>query len=192
MDTKIYFAIVILTLFLPHINAVSCSITLDCDEGYCEKGLCITPYVANKIIGGCEKTLDCNEGYCINKECILPIENEISNLLWLKSGCSGLFLCPENDVICFIMCNIIWVIVLVMASVAGYITKNYKNKIIPFIYFLLPILIAIVSLPIAGIIISIIEILSIKYEKLKVVKEKVEELFYTEYLPETKKTKRKK
>ena len=139
----------------------------------------------------CDITADCKEGYCNNGKCIIPIKEELSQLLWLKSGCSGLFVCPENDLVCFIICNLIWFILIMMASLAGYASKQTKNKLIPFVYFLIPILIGIISVPFAGILVGIIEILSIKYKRLKHIKTKFEEI-YVNYLSKKKSKKKNK
>lgn len=163
-----------------------CERTADCIQGYCENGVCITSPVRKDILTTCEKTADCIEGYCENGVCVLPMREKFSGLLWLKSGCSGLFTCPMNDIFCIIVCNMIWLILIVFSILAGYGAKVYKNKIIPFVYLTLPVIIGIFSVPAAGVVVAFLELISLHYEKIEDAKKIIIDYYYINFLPKVK------
>ncbi|MCC7569901.1 hypothetical protein KO465_00975 [Candidatus Micrarchaeota archaeon] len=170
-----------------------CGQTSDCREGYCEENICMLPEVEKYSKEPCEFTSDCREGYCEQGICVLPVSEDLAGLLWLKSGCSGLFRCPHDDIFCFIGCNMLWLILVVMGITAGYSSKGYENKLIPFIYFVVPIIVGILSVATLGILLAVLEIGIIRYGGIKEVQKKLVESFeYTDYMPKTKKKKKKK
>ncbi|MCD6227219.1 hypothetical protein J7J90_01875 [Candidatus Micrarchaeota archaeon] len=171
----------------------TCNQTADCVQGYCENNECVIPIVNKETVAECNQTADCVQGYCENNECVIPKGEELSKLLWLKSGCSGLFVCPESDILCFFLCNMIWLILIVLSLLAGYDAKDYENKLIPFIYLVLPLGIGLFSVPVAGVIVSVIEIVSIHYDEVKPLKEYIQDIQenYISYLSPIKKKNKK-
>ena len=164
------YIIFILFVFTFSIFAQVCVDSGDCVEGYCYNWECVNPEVGEKIISlPCQNTSQCIEGYCVNDigKCIIPTTGEKFLNFGIKSGCAGIVTCSSDDPVCFILCNLIWVILIILSVLAGYFSKNFKNKLIPVSAFILPIFVALVSIPFAGIIVAIIEIIIIMYYKQK-------------------------
>ncbi|MFA5382645.1 MAG: hypothetical protein WC356_05730 [Candidatus Micrarchaeia archaeon] len=157
-----------LLVFSFSLFAQICDDSGDCTEGYCYNGECVNPDIADKIIGlPCVSTYDCIEGYCIQDlgKCIIPLTGEKLINFGFKGGCTGIVVCPENNLICFILCNLIWIILLVLSILAAYFSKDLSNKLIPIFAFILPLFVALVSIPFAGIIVAVIELILITYYK---------------------------
>ena len=90
--------------------------------------------------------------------------------------------CSDDNPICFILCNLILVILLILSVLAAYFSKNFKNKIIPIFAFVLPLFVALASIPFAGIIVAVIEIIILTYYKQKLAKKEDYDEDTTEYL----------
>ena len=144
---------------LSYINE-PCNQTSDCEIGYCDNGVCVYPEITEKIIGGpCNQTSDCLEGYCtIGKVCVIPRHGENVFGVSIKSGCTGLINCPIERVECIILCNIVWVLLLLLSVLACYFNKEHRNKLVPITALVAPIIVAIISVPVIGLILSIAEI----------------------------------
>lgn len=186
-------AVFLLVVFAFSIFAQACEDSGECIEGYCYKGECINPEVADKIIGlPCSNTSDCIEGYCVQElgRCIIPMAGEKIINIGFKSGCTGIVTCPEDNILCFILCNLIWVFLIILSIFAAYVSRQRKNKIIPIAALLLPIFVALISIPFAGIVVVIIELILLMYQRQKEKEEllpeeviEAEEEEAAEYLP---------
>ena len=175
----------VLLVFSLSIFAQFCEDSGDCIEGYCYNGECVNPEVGDKIISlPCQNTSNCIEGYCVLdlSRCIIPTAGEKLLNFGIKSGCAGIVVCSADDMVCFILCNLIWVILVVLSILAGYFSKNFKNKLIPIFSFILPLFVALASIPFAGIIVAIIEIVIIMYYKQKLSKREDFDEDTTDYL----------
>ncbi|MCD6279662.1 hypothetical protein J7J26_02735 [Candidatus Micrarchaeota archaeon] len=178
MKYMILLIILAMLWIVPIIDSANepCMMSDDCPQGYCEAGQCVIPNVTNYIItGNCEVTANCTYGYCKDGECILPVAGLEKNYFGLKSGCAGVIDC-KTGVMCFLLCNFIWVLLIILAILSGYSTRHYKNKAVPISLVVIPILIALLSIPIAGLVEAIIQLGYISYmKKAKTVNENEEE-----------------
>ncbi|MCC7552239.1 hypothetical protein KO317_01065 [Candidatus Micrarchaeota archaeon] len=178
----------VLLIFIFSIFAQTCKDSGDCIEGYCYNGGCINPEVGDKIISlPCQNTSNCIEGYCVLdlNRCIIPTAGEKILNFGIKSGCAGIVTCSSDDLVCVIFCNLIWVILIILSILAGYFSKNLDNKLIPISAVVLPLFVALASVPFAGIVVAVIEIIIIMYYKQKLSKQETSEEYTdtTEYLP---------
>ncbi len=181
----------ILFVFTFSIFAQTCVDSGDCTEGYCYNGECVNPEVGDKIISlPCQNTSQCIEGYCITElnKCIIPTAGEKLINFGVKSGCTGIVTCSDNNPICFILCNLIWVILLILSVLAAYFSKNYTNKLIPIFALILPLFVALASIPFAGIVVAVIELILITYYRQKLEQNTSTQEDSTEYLSPLRKT----
>lgn len=173
---RAFFIIVLLGMLVTVVyaqeeEAQECISTLDCIEGYCSEGKCVAPIPSDYVdIKGCSRTAQCHEGYCMDGRCIVPTSSTRMFSFGAKSGCAGLF--TGNlwgfDVI---VCNAVWLILVLLSVGAAYISRESRNKIIPFVVFLLPVGVGGMTYPFLGTMFAILELLFLVY----VVKEKKEE-----------------
>jgi hypothetical protein len=162
--------VLILVAFAPQVAALSalgqaCKFTGECTEGYCINSKCSLPseyeFVENKTFvytGSCNYTADCLEGYCSEKKCILPLRSEYSVLSFgPKSGCAGII---ENcSGIWCTLCNVTWVLLVIGAAVAAFLSLKRGGRLLPIIMFIVPVALGVFLLPVLGFILSLIEIL---------------------------------
>jgi|GEM_PF-6476147 len=120
-------------------SMVSCKSSADCCEGYCQKGGCVVPDLSGLAATGL---------------------NQAS--IGLKQGCAGLFACGTNDIFCTIICNLIWVILIAASAIAAYFRKASTQ--LAALLLLAPFIVAFVSYPMLGLILSVIEALAAFYQ----------------------------
>ena len=95
----------------------------------------------------CNMTADCCEGYCLNRVCVIPPAAPEQPWLTLKGGCYGLGQCTD-PVVCWLICNFVWVLTLVVSAAAAYVRRAAREEAV--MLFLLPVFIAVVLVPFAG------------------------------------------
>jgi hypothetical protein len=120
-------------------SMVSCRSSADCCEGYCQKGGCVVPAPGGQAATGLNQAT-----------------------IGLKEGCFGLFACGINDILCTIICNLVWVILIAASIIAAYFRKGSTQ--LAALLLLAPFIVAFVSYPILGLILSIIEALAAFYQ----------------------------
>lgn len=162
--------VLVLILIVQQVPALSqigegCNETASCEFGYCDHGKCVYPKIVDRTIGApCNKTADCVEGYCdLTNHCILPLGGENIIGLGVKNGCSGIITCPIERVECFIFCNLIWALLIILSFIAAYSNRRRRNKLAPIIALLLPFAVALISVPTAGLLIAVFEITASYY-----------------------------
>jgi len=146
-----------------------CKLTAECDQGYCENGVCTLPTVIEKydVTGTCVTTADCQQGFCRNSECILLQRQEYTIVnLGAKSGCAGII---ENctGLWCY-FCNATWIFLVVGAGVAAWAGRK-RGRIVPILMAIVPLGFGYFVLPVLGFILAVVEIfilLLVKKEKL--------------------------
>ncbi|MEM2974263.1 MAG: hypothetical protein QW112_01395 [Candidatus Micrarchaeia archaeon] len=150
------------------ITPKTCRLTAECDQGYCENGICTFPTVIEKYkeVGTCVYTADCQQGFCRNGKCILLEREEFTIItLGAKSGCAGII---ENctGVWCY-FCNVTWVFLIVGSVVAAWAGRK-RGRLAMIVMLVIPFVFGYFILPILGFILSLVEImilLVVKKEK---------------------------
>ena len=145
-----------------------CALTAECDQGYCENGICTFPTVIEnyKVTGACAFTTDCQQGFCRNGQCLLLQRQEFTIInLGVKSGCAGII---ENctGIWCY-FCNVTWIFLLVGAGVAAWAGRK-RGRITPVLMAAIPLGFGYFVLPLLGFLLALVEImilLIVKKEK---------------------------
>jgi hypothetical protein len=165
-------------LFVPTVFAADsenttkqCKLTAECNQGYCENGICVLPTVIEnyKSIGRCAFTSDCKQGFCVKGQCLLLERQEFQIItLGAKSGCAGII---ENctGIWCY-FCNVTWVFLIVGAGVAAWASRK-RGRILPILMAIIPLAFGYLLLPLLGFILAMVEIiilLVVKKEKVKI------------------------
>ncbi len=109
----------------------------------------------------CERTADCCEGYCFNKACVIPAPPPEQPWLTLKAGCYGLVECTSPT--CEFLCTLIWLAILAVSAYAAYLRRKAKEEAV--ILFLVPLFVAIVLIPLAGLAAAIAAVGAALYKK---------------------------
>ena len=157
----------------------SCDYSRDCAQGYCNDSICKIPEVLEdySVLGACNNTIDCGNGFCMSGACILPKGMSFSTFTLgagLQSSCAGII---ENCTgIWCMFCNVTWILLLVGAAAAAFITRK-SGRILPLLLFTLPVVAGIVMFPFLGTILAFIEILMISFLKPALVKLAADNLF---------------
>jgi len=154
-----------------------CRLTAECDQGYCENGICTFPTVLEnyRMAGSCAFTSDCLEGFCRNGQCIILERQEFSIInLGVKSGCAGII---ENctGFWCY-FCNVTWILLIVGALVAAWAGRK-RGRLTPVLMAIIPLAFGYFILPLLGFLLSMVEIiilLIVKKEKVQVKAESTE------------------
>lgn len=120
-------------------SVVSCRSSADCCEGYCQKGGCVVPALGGQSATGLNQAT-----------------------IGLKEGCFGLFACGTDSILCTIVCNLVWVILIAASIIAAYFRKESTQ--LAALLLLAPFIVAFISYPILGLILSIIEALAAFYQ----------------------------
>ncbi|MDD5340380.1 MAG: hypothetical protein PHV13_03960 [Candidatus ainarchaeum sp.] len=97
----------------------------------------------------CNVTADCCEGYCFNKKCVIPPAAPEQPWLTLKTGCYGLAQCTD-PAICWFVCNLVWVLLVAVSGYAAYIRRKVREESV--MLFLIPLFVAVVFIPLAGLV----------------------------------------
>ncbi len=97
----------------------------------------------------CEMTADCCEGYCFNKECVIPPAAPEQPWTRLKSGCYGIGECTD-PAICWFICNLVWVLIVAISAYAAYVRRKVREESV--MLFMLPLFVAVVFIPLAGLV----------------------------------------
>ncbi|MCD6549340.1 hypothetical protein J7K41_01355 [Candidatus Micrarchaeota archaeon] len=161
--------VILLLLTVQNIIAYSlpgqgCNTTSDCAVGYCENNRCVLPHVKYLSTNtSCNVTADCKQGYCQDNVCIVPVGGERVVSIGFQSGCTGLITCPMDRPECMILCNLIWVLLITVSAVGGYVSRNHINKLVPLSMVFLPFVTALLTAPIGGVVIGIVETLGYHY-----------------------------
>ncbi len=121
----------------------------------------------------CNRTSDCCAGYCYRNMCM-----GAPATMWLfgfapRPGCEGLPIEPIG-ILGFIICDLMWLWVLVTALIAAYKARQSYRMPIPIFAFIFPFIVALFLYPYLGVIVGLFEIL-IFYRK-----QEKEELEYEE------------
>ena len=150
-----------------------CRLTAECDQGYCENGICTFPTVIEnyKVTGACAFTTDCQQGFCRNGQCLLLQRQEFTIInLGVKSGCAGII---ENctGIWCY-FCNVTWIFLIVGAGIATWAGRK-RGRITPVLMAVIPLGFGYFVLPLLGFLLALVEIiilLIVKKEKLQIEK----------------------
>jgi len=144
-----------------------CNYSRDCAQGYCNQSVCKVPDVLENynVVGTCNSTIDCFNGFCLSGQCVLP-KTQSFNVLSLGSGlqssCAGII---DNCTGFWCMfCNITWIILLIGAALAAFITRK-SGRVLPLLLFALPLAAGIIFFPFLGSILAVVEILIIAFLK---------------------------
>ncbi|MEM3455752.1 MAG: hypothetical protein QXW80_00465 [Candidatus Micrarchaeia archaeon] len=176
---KILFLLLLTTPFIFSISQLGekCQFSRDCAEGYCIDETCKIPEVLEKYYtaGECNSTIDCTNGFCYQNQCIIPAKD--SSIVPLASGlsnsCAGII---ENctGIIC-IFCNATWIILLLAAAMAAFITRS-KGRITPIILIAVPVLSGIIFFPFIGAIIALLELVLLAFVKPAAIRTGIQDL----------------
>ena len=171
MEARRYLIVLLLMVSLSlsvYAAGETCTKSEDCPQGYCADGACIIPNVSDvsdwRVEGTCITTADCHYGYCVSGECIVPLAGLAKNNFGLKSGCAGLIDCTSG-LTCLILCNFIWLLIVILAALAGYSTRKRENKVVPIVLVILPLLIALLTYPVIALIEAFLQLIYISAVK---------------------------
>ncbi|MFH1285173.1 MAG: hypothetical protein ABIH99_01180 [Candidatus Micrarchaeota archaeon] len=178
---KILLALVLLFSFASISFALSevggaCNLTGDCTSGYCTAKTCVAPDVGSVPLGvSCEATANCSIGYCQDGKCILPVGG--TNILkpGIKSGCAGIVEGCVGGATCFALCNGIWVLLIALALVCGFVARNESMRLLPVISVLVPLIIGLLFAAFLGILASLIIIWLLLYRSGKKEEKEIKE-----------------
>ncbi len=150
----------------------NCNFTFQCDQGYCDNSskVCIVPSIEEfRAVGNCTTSRNCSQGFCVQGQCVLPSANTTRFVVvGPKAGCAGLIeFCTPIIPFCYQLCEGIWVLLVLTAIVAGVAARNEKNKLVPMLLFVMPIVVGFVSFAFLGVLIAITEILLSAYRARK-------------------------
>ena len=159
----------------------------ECCEGICINGTCQIPEQKpqNKINetinqtfpsgnrtvfecsnSVCNRTGICCQGYCDNDVCVFPPGNKHILGLYPKAGCEGLPVEPIG-IFGIIICDLMWLYVIVLSIIAGYYSRKEKNKAVPVTSVAAPILVALIMYPFIGVFTAIAELVILFYREKK-------------------------
>lgn len=147
----------------------SCNYTFQCQTGFCdtESMTCQIPQVSEtQPLGECNSTRDCIQGFCYNSQCIIPFKNstEFAISLGPKTGCAGLItICPPGFSSCYQICDALWYILIAVSFISGLVGFRIKNRLVPVLTLVLPLLVGYFSFVFLGLIVAILEIIFIFY-----------------------------
>lgn len=110
----------------------------------------------------CNMTADCCAGYCFNKACVIPAAAPEQPLVSIKAGCYGLGECTD-PVLCWFVCNFVWVMVLAVSAAAAYVRRMARGEAV--MLFMLPLFVAVVLVPFAGVVAAFIALGAALYLK---------------------------
>jgi hypothetical protein len=155
-------------------TAKQCRLTAECDQGYCENGICTFPTVIEnyKVTGACAFTSDCQEGFCRNGQCILLQRQEFTIIdIGAKSGCAGII--EDCTGIWCYFCNVTWILLFIGAGIATWAGRK-RGRITPVLMAAIPLGFGYFILPLLGFLLALVEIiilLIVKKEKVQIEKE---------------------
>ena len=156
-----------------------------CCEGVCIDGVCQLPETnetkvnktkLNETIlpenqttfecspGPCNRTGECCVGYCDAGMCVLPPGKVSVFGLWPKPGCAPY---EMTGILGFIICDLMWLYILAVASVGAYYSRKEENKMIPILMFILPILIGLLTYPFVGLLTGLVGLFFVMYRRQK-------------------------
>ncbi len=134
-----------------------CSLSFECDEGYCDAGICKLPQLTEySEVGDCNTTANCLEGFCYDKKCILPIrkEFEIISTELTKDSCTAL-ITNCTGAWC-LLCNGNWILLIVVSVLSAFIASKYERRILPILLFIIPFLVGVIFAPFIGLIMGVL------------------------------------
>jgi hypothetical protein len=144
-------------------EAQECLSTLDCVEGYCFDGKCVAPVPSDYVsVKGCNRTAQCYEGYCLEGKCVIPTSSTKMFSFGVKNGCAGLFTGNLGG-FDIVVCNAVWIILIALSLGAAYISRESRNKLVPFVVFLIPVGVGGMTYPFLGAVFAIGELLFFVY-----------------------------
>ena len=106
----------------------------------------------------CNRTSDCCVGYCYRNMCMGAPASMWLFGLYPRPGCEGLPIEPIG-ILGFIICDLMWLWVLITALIAGYKAKQSYRMPIPIFAFIFPFIVALFLYPYLGVLVGVFEIL---------------------------------
>jgi len=136
-----------------------CASDEDCCGGKCIGNRCECRMM------GCRATLECCSGYCVKGECVSAPRaivvsgvGALQNILQPGSGCAGLVsACTFAG--CFELCNGMWLLLILLSGVAGYVGRKEKLRLVPVALAIAPLLIGMFSFPFVGVLVALVEMM---------------------------------
>ncbi|MFH1285779.1 MAG: right-handed parallel beta-helix repeat-containing protein [Candidatus Micrarchaeota archaeon] len=133
----------------------ACSSEEDCCGSPCLSGKC------SCSVKACYSSAECCEGYCSEGKCTGAPKLKIAYLeTEIKDGCSGI---AENvGGFGVLLCNGIWAVLPILALLGGFsASRKYDNKLVQVAAVLLPLLVALLVIPLLGIGVALLEVVYI-------------------------------
>ena len=152
-------------------TAKQCRLTAECDQGYCENGVCTFPTVIEnyQVTGACAFTSDCQEGFCRNGQCILLQRQEFTIIdIGAKSGCAGII--EDCTGIWCYFCNVTWILLIIGVGIATWAGRK-RGRVTPVLMAAIPLGFGYFILPLLGFLLALVEIiilLIVKKEKVQI------------------------
>lgn len=106
----------------------------------------------------CNRTSDCCSGYCYRNVCMGAPATVWLFSLYPRAGCEGLPIEPIG-ILGFIICDLMWLWVLITALIAAYKSRQNYRMPIPIFAFIFPFVVALFLYPYLGVLVGIFEIL---------------------------------